>query len=133
MLFAFARDGRLPSILGRVHPRTHAPHVAIMVYALVAIGLVMVFSASSVAAYTTYHDNAYFLKHQLVYLAAGRVALAGEPLNFPWLRVAMLIGIFSMAALIALASREEIIGLAIALAVSVVLYWLSNRRLSVQG
>jgi cell division protein FtsW len=38
---------------------------------LVAIGLVMVFSASSVAAYTTYHDNAYFLKHQLVYLGAG--------------------------------------------------------------
>jgi cell division protein FtsW len=38
---------------------------------LVAIGLVMVFSASSVAAYTTFGDNAYFLKRQLVYLVAG--------------------------------------------------------------
>jgi hypothetical protein len=61
------------------------------------------------------------------------VALAGEPLNFRWLRAAMLIGIISMAALITLASREEIVGLAIVLAVSAVLFWLSKRRLPIQG
>ena len=38
---------------------------------LVAIGLVMVFSASSVMAYTTFHDNAHFFKRQLIYLAVG--------------------------------------------------------------
>ncbi|MDB5039350.1 MAG: hypothetical protein JWN27_76, partial [Candidatus Eremiobacteraeota bacterium] len=32
---------------------------------LLTLGLVMVFSASSVTAYTYYHDNAYYLKHQL--------------------------------------------------------------------
>jgi amino acid transporter len=32
-LFAFARDGLLPSALARVHPRFHTPYVAIMVYA----------------------------------------------------------------------------------------------------
>jgi cell division protein FtsW len=40
---------------------------------LVAIGLVMVFSASSATAYATYHDTAYFLKRQLVWLAIGGV------------------------------------------------------------
>jgi amino acid transporter len=32
-LFAFARDGLLPSALARVHLRFHTPYVAIMVYA----------------------------------------------------------------------------------------------------
>ncbi len=38
---------------------------------LIAIGLVMVFSASSATAYAEYHDTAYFLKRQLVWLAIG--------------------------------------------------------------
>ncbi|MGZ3532996.1 MAG: putative lipid II flippase FtsW [Vulcanimicrobiaceae bacterium] len=38
---------------------------------LVAIGLVMIFSASSTTGYADYHDTAYFLKHQVVFLAAG--------------------------------------------------------------
>jgi len=40
---------------------------------LIAIGLVMVFSASSATAYATYHDTAYFLKRQLMWLAIGGV------------------------------------------------------------
>jgi hypothetical protein len=61
------------------------------------------------------------------------VALAGAPLNFRWLRAAMLVGIGSMAVLIALASREEIVGLAIAIAGSVLAFWLSKQRLPAQG
>ena len=38
---------------------------------LVAIGLVMIFSASSAQAYADYHDTAYFVKRQLIYLVAG--------------------------------------------------------------
>jgi cell division protein FtsW len=44
---------------------------------LVAIGLVMVFSASSATAYATYHDTAYFLKRQLMWLAIGGVFAYG--------------------------------------------------------
>jgi cell division protein FtsW len=40
---------------------------------LIAIGIVMVFSASSATAYADYHDTAYFLKRQLVWLAVGGV------------------------------------------------------------
>ncbi len=45
------------------------------VASLVAIGLVMIFSASSAQAYADHHDTAYYLKHQLVYLIVG-LALA---------------------------------------------------------
>jgi cell division protein FtsW len=38
---------------------------------LVAIGLVMVFSASSATAYADFHDTTYFLKRQLVWLVIG--------------------------------------------------------------
>lgn len=40
---------------------------------LVAFGLVMVFSASSATAYQTFHDTAYFVKRQVVYLFVGLV------------------------------------------------------------
>lgn len=41
---------------------------------IVAFGLVMLTSASSVVAYKTYHDTYYFLKHQLVAVAIGAAA-----------------------------------------------------------
>jgi cell division protein FtsW len=47
------------------------PWIFATVAGLVAIGLVMIFSASSATAYATYHDTAYFLKRQLVWLAIG--------------------------------------------------------------
>ncbi len=41
---------------------------------LVAIGLAMIFSASSAQAYADHHDTAYYVKRQLVYLAVGLAA-----------------------------------------------------------
>jgi len=60
-------------------------------------------------------------------LARRNVALAGTPLNFPGLGVAAIVGIGTMMIAIALAAREEIIGLASLAAVSVVMFWLSTR------
>lgn len=47
------------------------PWLFATVAGLIAIGLVMVFSASSATAYAIYHDTAYFLKRQLIWLAIG--------------------------------------------------------------
>ncbi|MBV8490581.1 MAG: FtsW/RodA/SpoVE family cell cycle protein, partial [Candidatus Eremiobacteraeota bacterium] len=44
-----------------------------IVGALVALGLVMVFSASSATAYAFHHDTAYFLKRQLLWLIVALV------------------------------------------------------------
>lgn len=41
LLYAMARARELPAVLGRVHPRFHTPHVAIVVYALVTGALAL--------------------------------------------------------------------------------------------
>lgn len=115
MLFAFARDGLMPRALGRVHARTHVPQLAIFSYAAVAIALALsgtfvelavLSSLATAALYITGCAAAWWLRHQ-------GVAQTGAPLNFSGLSVVALIAIGSMLATIALASRAEIIGLAI--------------------
>jgi amino acid transporter len=39
MLYAFARDGFVPQVLGAVHSRYHSPHVAVVTQSLVALAL----------------------------------------------------------------------------------------------
>jgi Ca2+/Na+ antiporter len=55
------------------------------------------------------------------------VAEAGVPLNFQWLKAAAAIGISSMIVMIALASRAEILGLALVIAVSLAIYAVIER------
>ena len=128
-LFALARDGRLPRVLGRVHPRTHAPQVAILVYAAIAILLAFTGTFAELAVLATLSSTGvYILGCAAAWtLARRKVALAGVPLNFPWLGVAALIGIGTMVIAIALAAREEIIGFASLAALSIVAFWLSTR------
>src|SRR3984957_9171237 len=121
VLFAFARDGLLPKSLGRVHARSHAPHVAIACYAAIAIVLALTGTFTELAvlsALTT--APLYILGCAATWrIVRGGVAESGEPLNFRWLGMATILGIGSMAALIALASRDEILGLLVFMAVTV--------------
>jgi cell division protein FtsW len=57
-------------------PREQSPPDTILfgvVAALVSIGLVMVFSASSATAWASYHDTAFYLKRQLIWLGVALV------------------------------------------------------------
>lgn len=47
------------------------------VLTLVAIGLVMIYSASSAQAYIDYHDTAFYFKRQLMWLVVGGVVAYG--------------------------------------------------------
>jgi cell division protein FtsW len=49
----------------------------IAVTSLVAIGLVMIFSASSAQAYADHHDTAYYVKRQAIYLVVGLICAYG--------------------------------------------------------
>lgn len=67
------RSGTIPPAHRR---RRNGPIDTILVsavVALVSLGLVMIFSASSATAYAEHHDAAYFLKRQIVWLAIGIV------------------------------------------------------------
>jgi basic amino acid/polyamine antiporter, APA family len=48
-LFAFARDGMLPSPLARVHPRFHTPYLAIVVYAVIVASVAISSSFTQLA------------------------------------------------------------------------------------
>ena len=129
LLFAIARDGFLPRPLGRLHPRTHAPHIAILCYATLAIVLALTGTFAELAVLSALTTAAlYIIGCAAAWQLTRRgVALAGEPLTFRWLGAAMAIGITSMLLVIAMASRAEILGLAVLLAVSAGTYLLQTR------
>jgi APA family basic amino acid/polyamine antiporter len=130
MLFALGRDGVLPSVLGRVHPHTHAPYVAIICYTGIAALLAVTGTFAELVVMST-------LTVALIYLGSCAAvwvlvrrgaAAATEPPTSPWLRLAAIVGIASMIVVIALASWTEIGGLAVLLALSGVVYGLRLLR-----
>ena len=128
-LFAFARDGLLPRVLGQLHPRSHAPYVAILCYSTIAIVLALTGTFAELVVLSTLAIAALYIAGCAAswVLARRGVALSGTPLNFRFLGSATVIGISSMLALIALGSRQEIIGLATLIGLSILLYLIQAR------
>ena len=128
-IFAFARDGLLPRTLGRIHPRSHAPHVAILCYATLAIALALTGTFAELAVLSALAIAAVYVAGCAAawVLARRGVALAGTPLNFRFLGTATVIGIGSMLVLIALGSRQEIIGLVTLVSLSIFVYLVQTR------
>ena len=124
MLFASARDGLLPAVLGRTHARYRTPHVAILSYAAIAIVLASTGSFVELAVLSTLTTTVlYSAGCMAAWLLARRgVAFAGTPLGFRWLGAAAATGIAGMLAMIALASRAEVLGLIALICGSALLY-----------
>jgi amino acid transporter len=135
MLFAFARDGLMPRVLGRVHPSTRAPHVAILSYAAAAVVLALSGTFAELAVLSTLLVTVPYAGGCAAALVLARrgVALAGEPLRFRWLGAAAFVGIGSCAALIVLAARMEIVGLFATIAVAAAIYLVQTRATLARG
>jgi cell division protein FtsW len=95
---------------------------------LVAIGLVMIFSASSAQAYADHHDTAYYVKHQVMYLLAGLLlAVIAYKLDYRKLRtVAPYLLIVSILSLIAVLIPH------VGVAVNGARRWLGSGMISLQ-
>ena len=76
-MFASAEYARPIGARPRTAPSPPDPWLFATIAGLVAIGIVMVFSASSATAYALFHDTTYFLKRQIVWLAIGCVFAYG--------------------------------------------------------
>ena len=128
-LFAFARDGLLPRVLGKLHPRSHAPYAAILCYSTIAIALALTGTFNELVVLSTLAIAALYIAGCAAswVLARRGIATSGTPLNFRFLGSATVIGIGSMLALVALGSRQEIIGLATLIGVSILLYLIQAR------
>jgi amino acid transporter len=133
-LFAFGRDGLLPRVLGRVHPSSRAPYVAILVYATIAAALALTGTFTELAVLATLASAAIYAWGSAAsrVLARRGVALAGPPLKFPFLGAAASLAIASMAVVIALAAREEILGLVALTALSAAVYLVQTHALAVR-
>jgi basic amino acid/polyamine antiporter, APA family len=129
ILFAFARNGLLPRPLGRVHPQTHAPYVAILCYAALALVLALTGSFVELAVLATLASAALYAAGSLAAwrLARNGVAQAGTPLNFRGLGAAMVVATTTMLCFIAMASRAEILGLITVIGVSGTIYLIQTR------
>ncbi|MDB6088409.1 MAG: Amino acid/polyamine/organocation transporter, superfamily [Gammaproteobacteria bacterium] len=128
-LFAFARDGLLPRVVGQLHPQSHAPHIAILCYATLAIVLALTGTFAELVVLSTLSVAALYIGGCAAswVLARRGVALFGMPLNFHFLGAATVIGIGGMLTLIALGSRQEIIGLVTLIGLSVLIYLVQAR------
>jgi amino acid transporter len=129
ILFAFARDGLLPRPLGHVHARTHAPHVAILFYAAFAIVLALTGTFAELAVLSALATAPFYIAGCAAAwcLTRRHTALAGTPLNFRGLGVAALVGAGSMTVVIALASKQELAGLATLATASAAVYLVQIR------
>lgn len=85
LLFAFARDGFLPSVLARVHPRSHAPDAAIATYAVLVCALAVSSSFASLAVLAAVASlSTYLLGVAASYELQRRgVRADGAPLDLP--------------------------------------------------
>ncbi len=124
ILFAFARDGLLPSVLGHAGRRTHAPDVAILVHAGIAATLAVSGSFTGLVIASTLNTaGLYFLGCAAAWALHRRdVRMTGTPMSFAWLPAAALCGMAAMTLLICVAPRDEIVGLILVVAASVALH-----------
>jgi amino acid transporter len=129
ILFALARDGVLPRVLGRLHSRFRSPYFAIAFYCILAVALALSGTFAELAVLSTLAIAPLYVAGcaSAWRLAHRGVARAGAPLNFRWLGAAVVFGITSMLVLIGLASRAEIMGLGVIILVSGVAYLLQSR------
>jgi amino acid transporter len=128
-LFAMSRDGFLPSIVGRLHPRGRTPYVASLIHASIASGLAVSGSFAALAILATLFSVLLFIiaAAAAVKLRKENVALAGTPVRIPGLYAFAVLGIAAMLWLGAQSSREEAIGIAISLAVISLVYRFRRR------
>lgn len=129
MIFAFGREGALPRVFGRVHSRNHTPHIAILAYGSIVLLLAVTGTFAELAVLSTLVSVLYYGLGCIAawLLVRRKVALAGQPLDFPWLAPTAVFAIAAMIVMIALAARNEILGLAGFVALTMAAYSLMRR------
>jgi APA family basic amino acid/polyamine antiporter len=130
VLFAFARDGLLPTALGRLHTNWKTPHIAILAHAVIAAGLALSGTYEALAILSTLAIAPLYASVCAASVALRRrnVAILGKPLALPLLPVVAIVGIVSMTILVAIAQPIEIGALLGVLVGSALLFLVMRKR-----
>jgi len=130
ILFAFGRDGILPSLFGRVHPRFRTPWLAIVSQAAIVSTLAItgrferLALMSNVAVLTLY-----FLCALAAFrLVATDVRREGEPFRLPGERVVPFLACAAIAWVLSSATRDEVQVTAIVVAIASLVFLLRAGR-----
>lgn len=109
MIFAFGRDGLLPTWFAHVHPRYRSPDVAIITYAVLAFGL----SVSGTFEQLAVLSNVAVLLMYLLCCAAcwfliqRDIRADGRPFNFPGMKIVPALAIIAIIWILAHATLWE--------------------------
>lgn len=129
LIFAFSRDGRLPTLFGRLTPTTHVPAAAILLFTAAAAAMaisgsfleLVILSALAVVAIYSLACAAAVVLHRR------GTSRAGAPLNLRALPVAAAIGLTGMGAMLVAARPLELVALAAVIAASLLGYAITRR------
>ncbi|MDA0875651.1 MAG: amino acid permease, partial [Bacteroidetes bacterium] len=129
-VFAAARDGLLPDVLSRVHPKYPTPHAAILFCAAIACGLALTGAFKTLAIVSSGSLLLLYLGCCLAVLRLRRMAPSAEGPVFriPFGPVVPLASCLVIGWLLLSMTRSEVIGLSILLGVSALYYVLFCRR-----
>lgn len=124
VLFAFARDGFLPSAVAAVHPRFRTPWVAIVVQTAVVIGLAVTGTFETLALTANGSILLVYAACCLAVLELRRrdVRQSGEPFRSRMLRVVPFLALAVMVWLLTSLTRTEWAGLLVVIGIAAVLY-----------
>jgi basic amino acid/polyamine antiporter, APA family len=125
VLYAFGRDGHLPAFFGRVHPRFHTPHVAIVVHAAAAIGFALTGTFESLVVLSVVSTLIIYLSCAISVLVMRRRGIRAETPPFvtrggplvPILACALVLWLLSQA------TRAEFVAVGVMLGVAILLYF----------
>jgi amino acid transporter len=129
VLFAFARDGFLPKRVAALHPRSHAPYVAILLHASIAFVLAVSGSFVELAVLSSLATVMVYIVGcaAAVRLQRSGAARAGPPLRVRGLSLAAAIGVLSMAWIAANAALAEALGCLAAIVIAIGWYAVAAR------
>ena len=129
VLFAFGRDGVLPSAFARVHPRFHTPHVAIITQALVCAALAITSSFGRLAVLATVSTLGLYLMCCIAAWILRRrdVRVEGAvPFTVPGGGLVPVLAVAVIVWLLSSATMREFLIVGMVLAAAAVLYVLSG-------
>jgi len=129
LLFAFARDRRLPALFGRLSPGARVPANAVVIHASLAAALALTGHFEGLAVLSSL-DSAgiYILGCAAAFVIhRRRLQTAGGSLHLRVLPLAALVGVGSMAVLICAARPLEIFGLFATMGASAVIFLVMGR------
>ena len=130
MLFAFARDGFVPAVFARVHPRYHTPSVAIWTQTLIVLVLSLSGAFDRLAIIA---NGAILVMYVGCVLAAMElrrrdVRTEGVPFEIPGAKLAPPLALVVIAFMLSTLERENWLWIGLMIGVALVLYFLRRRR-----